>query len=62
MLFVDIGQVWNEDRDKWNFNPKGSAGIGLQVSSNVDIFRFNVAKAFDSDRDIQYNLMFFYSY
>ena len=62
VLFVDIGQVWNEYRDKWGFDPKGSAGIGLQVSSDVDIFRFNVAKAFDSDQDIQYNLMFFYSY
>lgn len=62
VLFVDIGQVWNEYRDKWNFEPKGSAGIGIQISSGVDIFRFNVAKAFDADQDIQYNLMFFYSY
>ncbi len=62
VLFVDIGQVWNEYRDKWDFDPKGSAGIGLQISSDVDIFRFNVAKAFDSDQNIQYNLMFFYSY
>lgn len=62
VLFVDIGQVWSEYRDKWNFEPKGSAGIGLQISSDVDIFRFNVAKAFDSDQDIQYHLMFFYSY
>lgn len=62
VLFVDIGQVWNEYRDKWDFEPKGSAGIGLQISSDVDIFRFNVAKAFDSEQDIQYNLMFFYSF
>ncbi len=62
VLFVDIGQVWNEYRDKWDFEPKGSVGIGLQVSSDVDIFRFNVAQAFESDQDIQYNLMFFYSY
>ncbi len=62
VLFVDIGQVWNEYSEKWDFDPKGSVGIGLQVSSDVDIFRFNVAQAFDSDQDIQYNLMFFYSY
>ena len=62
VLFVDIGQVWNKYRDKWDFEPKGSAGIGLQISTDVDIFRFNVAKAFDSDQDIQYNLMFFYSF
>ena len=62
VLFIDIGQVWDEYRGKWDFNPKGSAGIGLQISSDVDIFRFNVAKAFDSNQDIQYNLMFFYSY
>ncbi len=62
VLFTDIGQVWNEYRNKWDFDPKGSAGIGLQISSDVDIFRFNVAKAFDLDRGIQYNFMFFYSY
>lgn len=62
VLYVDIGQVWNEYRDEWNFDPKGSVGIGVQLSSDVDIFRFNVAKAFDSNQDVQYNLMFFYSY
>lgn len=62
VLFIDMGQVWNEYRDKWEFDPKGSAGIGLQISSSVDIFRLNVAKAFDSEQGIQYNLMFFYSY
>lgn len=62
VLFVDIGQVWNEYRDKWDFKPKGSVGLGLQISTDVDIFRFNVAKAFDPEQEIQYNLMFFYSY
>ena len=62
VLFVDIGQVWNEYRDKWDFEPKGSAGIGLQISTDVDIFRINIAKAFDPDQDIQYNFMFFYSF
>lgn len=62
VLFVDIGQVWNEYRDKWDFDPKGSAGIGLQISTEVDIFRFTIAKAFESDQDLQYNLMFFYSF
>ncbi len=62
VLLFDIGQVWNEYRTGWNFEPKASAGIGVQVSSDVDILRFNIAKALYSKQDIQYNLMVFYSF
>ena len=62
VLLFDQGQVWNELGSDRHFKPKGSAGIGLQVASEVDIFRFNVAKAFDAEQDIQFNLMFFYSF
>lgn len=62
VLLFDIGQVWNEYRTGWNFEPKASAGIGVQVSSDVDILRFNIAKALYSKQDIQYNLMIYYSF
>ena len=62
VLLFDMGQVWNEYRSEWNFEPNTSAGIGIQISSDVDIFRFNVAKAFEIEQGIQYNLMFFYSF
>lgn len=62
VLLYDQAQVWNGlDRD-WKFKPKASAGIGLQIASEVDILRFNVAKAFESEQGIQFNFMFFYSY
>ncbi len=61
-LLFDIGQVWNEYRNEWKFQPKTNVGIGIQLSSNSNILRFNVAKALDSEQDIQLNLMFNYSY
>jgi hypothetical protein len=62
VLLYDQAQVWNELDSGWKFKPKASAGIGLQIASAVDIFRFNVAKAFESEQGIQFNLMFFYSF
>ena len=61
-FLLDEGQVWNLSENQRRFDPKGSAGIGLQFATEVDIFRFNVAKAFDSEQGIQFNLMFFYSF
>ena len=61
-LVLDEGQVWNVSENQQGFNPKGSAGIGLQIENDVDIFRFNVAKAFDAEQGVQYNFMFFYSF
>ncbi len=62
VLLYDQAQVWNELESGWKFKPKASAGIGLQIASEVDILRFNVAKAFESEQGIQFNLMFFYSF
>ncbi|MCY4404003.1 MAG: hypothetical protein OXD54_15675 [Candidatus Poribacteria bacterium] len=62
VLFFDMGQAWTEYRSGWNFEPKTSAGIGLQVSSDIDILRFNIAKALYSKQEIQYNLMIYYSF
>ena len=61
-LILDGGQAWNRSEDQWHFDPKGSVGIGLQYETDVEVFRFNVAKAFDSEQGIQFNFLFFYSF
>ena len=61
-LILDGGQVWNLSGNQRRFDPKGSVGIGLQFGTDVDIFRFNVAKAFDAAHGVRYNFMFFYSF
>ena len=61
-LILDEGQVWNVSESQRRFDPKGSVGIGLQFETDVDIFRFNVTKAFDAEQGVQYNFMFFYSF
>lgn len=61
-LTLDEGQVWNLSENPRGFDPKGSVGIGLQYETDVDVFRFNVAKAFDAEQGVQYNFMFFYSF
>ena len=61
-LVLDEGQVWNVSESQQDFDPKGSVGIGLQIENDVDVFRFNVAKAFDAEQGVQYNFMFFYSF
>ena len=61
-LVLDEGQVWNVSESQQGFDPKGSVGIGLQIENDVDVFRFNVAKAFDAEQGVQYNFMFFYSF
>ncbi len=62
VLLFDQGQVWNKLDNNWHFKPKSSAGIGLQIGSEANIFRFNIAKAFDDEQGTQFNLMFFYSF
>ena len=61
-LTLDEGQVWNLSENPRGFDPKGSVGIGLQYETDVDVFRFNVAKAFDAEQGVRYNFMFFYSF
>ena len=62
VLMFDEGQVWNASESQGGFDPKGSVAIGLQFETDVDIFRFNIAKAFEAEQGIQYNFMFFYSF
>ncbi len=61
-LLLDGGQVWDFFETQRRFDPKGSIGLGLQFATDIDFFRFNVAKAFDAEQDLQFNLMFFYSF
>lgn len=61
-LLFDGGQVWDLSESQRRSDTKGSIGIGLQFATEVEFFRFNVAKAFDREQDIQFNLMFFYSF
>ena len=61
-LLLDGGQVWDLSETQRRFDPKGSIGIGLQLANNVDVFRFNVAKAFDAEQDVRFNFMFFYGF
>lgn len=62
VLMFDEGQVWNVSENQGRFDPKGSVAIGLQFGTDVDVFRFNIAKAFETEQGIQYNFMFFYSF
>ena len=61
-LILDGGRVWDVSESEPSFDPKGSIGIGLQLANDVDLFRINVAKAFDPEQDIRFNFMFFYSF
>ena len=60
--FLDGGQVWNADGENDASEPKGSAGIGLQIGEDNFILRGNVAKAFEAKQGMQFNLIWFYSF
>lgn len=52
IVFFDEGQVWNVSGPKYIFDPKGNIGLGLQFGAGEDVFRVNIAKAFESSRGI----------
>ena len=60
--FLDAGQAWNASEEKYIFEPKSNAGIGLQLGETDLILRFNVSKAFEADQGIQFNTAWFYSF
>ena len=62
VIFVDAGQAWNVSNEKYIFEPKSAAGIGLQLGETDAILRFNVSKAFEVDQGIQFNTVWFYSF
>ena len=62
VLFLDAGQAWNVSDERYMFEPKSNAGIGLQLGETDAILRFNVSKAFEADQGIRFNTVWFYSF
>ena len=60
--FLDAGQAWNASEEKYIFDPKSNAGIGLQLGETDLILRFNVSKTFEADQGIRFNTAWFYSF
>lgn len=62
IVFFDEGQVWNVSGPKYTFNPKGNIGIGLQFGASDNIFRVNVARAFESGKGIHVTTVWAHSF
>ena len=62
IVFFDEGQVWNVSGPKYTFDPKGNIGIGLQLGADENIFRVNVAKAFESGKGIHVTTVWTHSF
>ena len=62
VLFLDAGQTWNLTDDTRTLVPKSDAGIGFQFGESDSFLRFNVAQAFESERGVQFNVLWFYSF
>ncbi len=62
VFFLDAGQTWHVNDETFTFVPKSDAGIGFQFGKGDSFLRFNVAKAFESERDVQFNILWFYSF
>ena len=61
VLFLDQGQVWNMSDKPYRFDPKTSVGIGLQFGQESP-FRFNLSKPLESERGVQFDLMWYSSF
>lgn len=62
VFFLDAGQTWNIDDETSTLMPKSDAGIGFQIGERDSFLRFNVAQAFESEQNVQFNLLWFYSF
>ena len=62
VFFFDMGQAWNVSDERYIFEPKSNAGIGLQFGDADLILRFNVSKAFEAGQGIRFNTVWFYSF
>ena len=62
VLFLEAGQVWNVTDEIPTLAPKSDVGIGFQFGESDSFFRFNVAKAFETEQGVQFNLLWFYSF
>ena len=61
VLFLDQGQVWNVSDKPYRFDPKTSVGMGLQLGQESP-FRFNLSKPLESERGVQFDLMWYSSF
>ena len=61
VLFLDQGQVWTMSDKPYRFDPKTSVGIGLQLGQESP-FRFNLSKPLESERGVQFDLMWYSSF
>ena len=62
VFFLDAGQAWNVTDETPTLEPKSDAGIGFQFGESDSFLRFNVAKAFESEQSVQFNVLWFYSF
>ena len=61
ILFLDQGQVWNMSDKPYRFDPKTSVGLGLQLGQESPL-RFNLSKPLESERGVQFDLMWYSSF
>ena len=61
ILFLNQGQVWSTSDKPYRFDPKTSVGMGLQLGQG-SILRFNVSKPLESERGVQFDLMWYSSF
>ena len=61
VLFLDQGQVWNMSDKPYRFDPKTSVGMGLQLGQESPL-RFNLSKPLESERRVQFDLMWYSSF
>ena len=61
VLFLDQGQVWPMSDKPYRFDPMTSVGIGLQFGQESP-FRFNLSKPLESERGVQFDLMWYSSF
>ncbi len=60
-LFLDQGQVWNTSAKPYRFDPKTSIGIGVQSGEDY-VFRLNFSKPLESERGVQLDFLWYYSF
>ncbi len=62
VFFLDAGQAWDIDNETFTLVPKSDVGIGFHFGESDSFLRFNVAKAFESEQGVQFNVLWFYSF
>ena len=62
VVFFDEGQVWSVSGPAYTFDPKGNIGIGLQFGEDTNIFRLNIARAFESGKGIHVTTVWSHSF